>query len=304
MKRNRFGRTGYEISMITYGGIVSTSKEFNGYTFSGDGQAESDKSVAWALEHDVNYFDVAPSYGDAMEKLGNSLVGKRDGIVLAAKTGKRDYDGAAREFEESLRLLHTDHFDVYQLHAVSSMDDVERAFAPDGAMKLMRDMKEQGVIRCAGITGHNEKACLEALARYDFDTLLFPVNWLMHMGYGFAGEIIKTAKARDMGLLGMKSQIERAFKDGDEAARARFPKSWCKPFDPQTQADLLLAAMKYSYSLGVDTLIPAGNFEHFSFAVEHADEIASIPMTEQEKKLLAEHLPQVKAYPFMHGEGF
>ena len=296
MKRNRFGRTGYEISMITYGGIVSTSKEFNGYTFSGDGQAESDKSVAWALEHDVNYFDVAPSYGDAMEKLGNSLVGKRDGIVLAAKTGKRDYDGAAREFEESLRLLHTDHFDVYQLHAVSSMDDVERAFAPDGAMKLMRDMKEQGVIRCAGITGHNEKACLEALARYDFDTLLFPVNWLMHMGYGFAGEIIKTAKARDMGLLGMKSQIERAFKDGDEAARARFPKSWCKPIRTDLEPEFGEAAMKYALSLGADTLIPPGNFMSFSFGVEHIDACADDPAPDMD--LLREKLKAFQGKEF------
>ena len=129
MKKNTLGKTGLNISAIAYGGIVSTMGGYADYTFAGDGQAASDRTVEYALNAGINYFDVAPRYGDAQEKLGNSLRGVRDQIYLACKTDKRDYDSAAREVERSLNLLNTDHFDVYQLHALGNGDDVERAFS-------------------------------------------------------------------------------------------------------------------------------------------------------------------------------
>ena len=299
MRFNNFGNTGLKISAITYGGIVSTMGEYSHYTYQGDGQAASDDYVSYALDAGINYFDVAPAYGDAQERLGNSLKGVRDRIILACKTQMRDYDSAAREAEQSLKLLHTDHFDVYQLHALRNEDDVKRAFADSGVMRLMEEFKKSGTARHLGITAHSEGAALKAMSLFDFETVLFPINWQMNMATGYGNRVLKMAREKGMGILCMKSMIERGFRKGDDELRKRWPKSWCLPFDPETQKDLLLAAMKYSVSLGIDTLIPAGDIEHFRFAVEHEDDIFGSPITEEEQRLLDEHLSLVEDCLFM-----
>ena len=244
MKLHPLGNTGIQVSTIIYGGIVSTMGDYAHYTYTGNGQEASDQSVEYALDAGINYFDVAPKYGDAQEKLGNSLRGIRDKITLACKTAKRDYDSAARDLEQSLKLLHTDHFDVYQIHALCNEDEVRQIFAPNGAMKLLEEMKRSGTALHLGITCHSEKAALMAVDLFDFETIMFPINWHMHMAVGFGDKILPKARQKGMGILGMKAMIERGFREGDDALRLRWPKSWCKPFDPYTQADLMLAAMK------------------------------------------------------------
>ena len=299
MRLNDFGKTGLKISAITYGGIVSTMGKYANYTFPGNGQEASDNYVSYALDAGINYFDVAPGYGDAQEKLGNSLDGVRDKVILACKTAFRDYDSAARDAEQSLKLLHIDHFDVYQLHALRNLDDVERAFADSGVMRLMEELKRSGTARHLGITAHSEGAALKAMELFDFETILFPINWHMHKALGYGDRVLQKAREKSMGVLCMKSMIERGFNKDDDKLRKRWPKSWCVPFDPETQKDLLLAAMKYSVSLGIDTLIPAGDIEHFRFAVEYEDEIWGAPITEEEQRLLDTHFPLVQDSLFM-----
>ena len=126
MKYHQLGKTGFKVSAVSYGGVVS-SKHFDKAVMPGDGQAMSDDFVQYALDHGVNYFDVAPGYGDAQLLLGNSLKGRRKDVYLACKTAVRDRKGAEKDLEESLRLLHTDYFDIYQLHGIASMDELERA---------------------------------------------------------------------------------------------------------------------------------------------------------------------------------
>lgn len=288
MIRRTLGRTGYDISAVVYGGIVSMN----------DGQENSDRYVAWAVEQGVNYFDVAPSYGDAQEKLGNSLIPCRKDIYLACKTGQRMRREAEEEMKRSLTMLHTDYFDVYQMHGISSMEDVDRAFGPGGVMELMREMKEKGIARKIGITAHSEDAALKCLELYDFDTVLFPFNWHMFMAHGMGKRLLKTARERGIGLLCMKSMIERAWMDEAEKQASGYPKSWCRPFDTGTQADLLTAAVKFAYSLGVDAVVPPGNFDHFSFAVKHCGEILAHPLDDMDRALLEAHLEKVKDRPF------
>jgi aryl-alcohol dehydrogenase-like predicted oxidoreductase len=283
-------KTGYTVSAVAYGGIVSQR----------DGQDNSDRYVAWAVDRGVNYFDVAPSYGDAQEKLGNSLRPYRKNVYLACKTGHRMRKEAEEEMKQSLGMLHTDYFDVYQMHGISSPEDVERAFGPGGVMELMAEMKKKGIARKLGITAHSEEAALKALDLYDFDTVLFPFNWHMHMAHGMGTRLMKTAKERGMGVLCMKSMIERAWKDGED--RSRYPKSWCKPFDAKEQTGLLTAAVKYALSLGADTIIPPGNFEHFSFGVEHIGEMVENPFSEADRQLLEAHLETVRDWPFFPGD--
>ena len=287
MQYRKFGKTGFDISAVSYGGIVSMD----------DGQAASDRYVGWAVDRGVNYFDVAPSYGDAEEKLGNSLVPYRNQVHLACKTAERMRAQAEKELATSQKLLHTDHFDVYQLHAIASMEDVEKAFGPGGVMEMVRDLKQKGIAKNVGITAHNEDAALKCLELYDFDTVLFPFNWFMNMEYGMGSRLIEKAKQRDMGVLCMKAFIERAWENEAEREASAFPKSWCKPIDVEDEP-FGVAAMKYALSLGVDTLIPPGNYASFSFAVNHIEECLRHPLSAQDRQLLEEKLKGVRGKAF------
>ena len=287
MKYRKFGRTGFDISAVSYGGIVSMD----------DGQPASDRYVAWAIERGVNYFDVAPSYGDAEEKLGNSLKPYRKDVHLACKTGERLREGAEKELNQSLRNLHTDYFDVYQLHGIASMQEVETAFGPGGVMEMVSTLKQKGVAANVGITAHNEEAALKCLELYDFDTVLFPFNWFMNMAHGMCSRLIAKAKERNMGVLCMKAFIERKWDSEDERSASVFPKSWCKPIDVEDVA-FGTAAMKYALSLGVDTLIPPGNYASFSFAVDHIDDCLANPLTDADRRFLEGKLERVRGKEF------
>lgn len=111
MQYRDLGRTGFKVSAVSYGGIVSAS-EYDGRDYGPDGQEKSDGYVAWAMEQGVNYFDVSPRYGNAQTMMGNSLIPFRKDIYLACKTENRLRAQAEPEMEESLKLLHTDYFDV------------------------------------------------------------------------------------------------------------------------------------------------------------------------------------------------
>ena len=105
---------------------------------------EADQYVGEAIDRGINYFDVAPSYGNAEQMLGPALAPYRDGVFLACKTGRRDAAGAQEELENSLRLMQTDHFDLYQLHAITSDEDVQQAFGPGGAMETFLKARDAG----------------------------------------------------------------------------------------------------------------------------------------------------------------
>lgn len=287
MKKVTLGRTGLEISPVVYGGIVSMDET----------QADSDRYVAWAVEHGINYFDVAPSYGDAQLKMGNSFAPYRKDMYLACKTQKRLREDARREFEESMKLLHTDYFDVYQLHALTTDEDIDLAFGPGGAMEMVLEMKKAGHIKNVGFSAHSEKNALKALELYDFDTLLFPFNWLMMMEKGFGSTLIEVAKKRDMGILCLKPLVERRWKSDEERQSSRFPKSWCKPIEVEDTA-FGVSAMKFVLDKGVHTIVPPGNFESFRFAVDHIDECLDQPFADADRALLSEKLDEFRGMEF------
>ncbi len=286
MQKTLLGGTGMEISQIIYGGIVSTK----------DGQQKSDEYVKYAIDHGINYFDIAPTYGDGQEKLGNSLVPYRKDIFLACKTNQRKAEDAKPLFEKSLEQLHTDHIDVNQMHELESVEQVEAAFAKDGVMSMLVDLKAQGVIRHLGITCHSQQAALRALELYDFETVLFPTNWGLAMRNQYGEALAAKIKEKNIGFLGMKSMIERAWDEGEKAT-SRFSKSWCKPISEDDA--FTIAAIRHAFSMGINAMVPPGNFESFSFAVEHADEILA-PLTEQDKTLLQEKFKTINGRYFFN----
>ena len=293
MKYTQLGKTDIRISYVSYGGVVSAGF-FDNVFYPTEGQEASDRYVSWAVEHGVNYFDVAPGYGDAQDQLGISLEPYRKEVSLACKTACRDRESAEKDLERSLKLLKTDYFDVYQLHGVASMDEVDRAFGPGGVMEMMRTLKERGIARYVSFTAHSEEAALKMLELFPFDTVLFPFNWFMNMEHGMGNRLLAVLKEKGTGILGMKAFIERRWEDGED--RGCFPKSWCKPINTDEEPEFGIAAMKYALSLGVNTLIPPGNFKSFSFAVNHIDECLDKP--DYDAALLREKLETVRGKEF------
>lgn len=282
MQYKALGKTGFNISPITFGGIIVMNETTH----------DADNYVAYAIERGINYFDVAPSYGNAEAMLGPALAPYRKQVYLACKTGKRDAKGAKQELEQSLCTLETDYFDVYQLHSMTTQDDLEQAFAADGSMGVLIRAKEQGLIRNIGITAHNEDIALEALKRYDFDTVMFPIQWALGLSRGMGDRLSDECRKSGKGLLALKSLAHRMWLDGEERI---YPKSWCKTIFKDDQ--LALAAMRYSLSKGADTLVPPGNFEQFSFMLDHIGECLDRPLTQEDLQTLKNALPEAIAHP-------
>ncbi len=285
--KRKLGKTGFEVFPVVYGGIVSSR----------DGQAASDNYVAWALDRGINYFDVAPSYGDAQEKLGISLKPFRKENYLACKTTQRSREGAEKEFEDSLRLLHTDYFDLYQLHSLTTAEDVDKAFAAGGVMEMIEKEKQRGRIRRVGFSAHSQIQALRAMSMYDFDTVMFPINWQMDMLAQWGSGVAKDAKRRGMGVIALKGLVHRKWLNEEE--RKSYPKSWVKPIDVTNEA-MGIAALKYTFRTGADVIVPPGDFRNFAFCVDHIEEIVNKPLTTKEKRLLEHEFLAVKEYPFFN----
>lgn len=282
MVKRPLGNTGFMIAPVVYGSIVSM----------GEPQDVSDEYVSWALDHGVNYFDVAPTYGDSEEKLGRSLGSRRKDVYIACKTSCRLRKDAEKEMYESLERLRTDYFDVYQLHSITTDKDVDEAFGTGGVMELMVEAKEKGLTRKVGITAHSEKAALRCLELYPFDTVLFPFNWGLNLGQGIGNALMAEAKKRNMGVISIKSMIHRRWLSVEEVERSRFPKSWCKPIDLE-RPDFRNAAIKYVFAIGVDAIVPPGDFVNFSYAVENIEKCLSEPLMEEDLALLQRELVAV-----------
>ena len=283
MKYATFGRTGMEISRVVFGGIVTTNED----------QKDADRYVAWARDRGVNYFDVAPTYGDAQLKLGEALRPYRQQSFLACKTAKRMEAEAREQLEESLRLLHTEYFDVYQFHSLTTEEDIDQVFGPGGALEAVVRAKEKGYVRFIGFSAHNEDIALKALELFNFDSVLFPVNWALDLGKGFGSRITAKAKELGKGLLGMKTLAHRQWLEGEERV---YPKSWCKTVFNDDR--LAIAALKYTLSKGVDTVVPPGNFEQFAYAVEHIEECLAHPLTAEDVAYLKGEVEKIDGKHF------
>jgi hypothetical protein len=163
-------------------------------------------------------------------------------------------------------------------------------------MNYLIQAKQTGLIRNISFTAHNEEVALKALSLYDFASVLFPMNWGLHLGKGFGGQLSETVRKKGIGFLGMKTLIHRAWLDDNEKNASRFPKSWCKPITDDEK--LGIAALKYTLYLGVNAVVPPGNFENFSFAAEHIEECLKNPLNELDIFYLKEELKKIERHYF------
>ncbi|MDA0323936.1 MAG: aldo/keto reductase [Verrucomicrobia bacterium] len=258
MNRRSLGSTGERLSVIGFGGIVVMNED----------QKTADALVAEAVERGINYFDVAPTYGDAEERLGPALAPFRDRSFLACKTAERTAAGSRAELERSLQRLRTDRVDLYQLHNVARMEDVDAVFAPGGAMQTLLEAREQGKVRYLGFSSHTEEAALALIERFPFDTILFPVNAACWTRGHFGPRVLDMAVARGMGCLALKSLAERPWRKDEERT---WSKTWYKPLDDLDKARRALA---FTLSRPVTAALCPGHKELFRLACEAYDGLA------------------------------
>ena len=266
--RRKLGRTGEMLSIIGFGGIVVKDEE----------QSVANTRVAEAFDRGINYFDVAPTYGNAEERLGPALKPYRKRCFLACKTTQRGREGAERELNASLTKLQTEHFDLYQLHALTTKEDVEKAFGPEGAMETFLKAKQDGKVRFLGFSAHSEEAALMAMEKHDFDTVLFPINFVCWYRGDFGPRIVSKAKEKQMGILALKAL---AFTRITEGVENPYKKLWYKPIEDEETSRL---ALRFTLSQGTTAAIPPGENKFFQRALDIAE--AYSPINDEELKIL------------------
>ncbi len=166
---------------------------------------EAVRVIHRALDHGVNYCDTAPAYDSSMDYYGAALGARRREIFLASKTHSRTRDGSLRLLEDSQRRLRTDHLDLWQLHDLRTMHDLDVIFSKGGAIEALVQARDESRVRFLGITGHHDPAILlEAMRRFDFDTVLVALNAADVHRLSFIETVLPEAARRDMGVIGMK----------------------------------------------------------------------------------------------------
>ncbi|OGD31003.1 MAG: oxidoreductase [Candidatus Aminicenantes bacterium RBG_19FT_COMBO_58_17] len=268
MSRRPLGQTGEKLSIIGLGGVVLADEP----------QETADELVREAIDHGINYFDVAPSYGNAEDRMGPALAPFRKDVFLACKTMKRDKQGATDELHQSLQKLRTDHFDLYQLHALSQTSEVEQALSPSGAMEIFVQAKKEGKIRFLGFSAHSAEAALLAMKQFDFDTVLFPINFVCFLKGDFGPQVVALAKEKKMGILALKALARQPWPD--ETQRKDWPKCWYQPIlDPEEAA----FSFRFTLSQPITAAVPPGDKRLFRKALELAHRFEPLGSEDEER---------------------
>ena len=273
--RRTLGRTGEKLSIIGFGGIVVMNEETD----------EANNIVAEAVDRGVNYFDVAPSYGNAQERLGPALAPYRKDCFLACKTEGRKKEDSRVQLEESLRLLKTDHVDLYQFHGLTKMAELDMVLGPGGAMETMEAAKKEGKIRYIGFSVHSVETALAALDRYPFDTVLFPVNWVLFSQANFGPQILKRAQDKGTGILALKGMAKTTWAEGQKQNHPQ-PKCWYQPAAYPQEASL---GLRWTLGHPITAAIPPGDEKYFRLAMDVAQSYKPLEPHEEQALLAGAH---------------
>jgi len=228
LPRRVLGRTGEKISVVGFPGLALSHYDQDVCTV----------GLHKAFDQGMNYFDVAPAYGrdgDCEIKMGVGLQGvDRSRIFLACKTKRRDREGARQELERSLKRLKTDHFDLYQMHAIFTPEEVKQALGPGGAIETFLKAREEGKVRHFGFSAHTTKGALAALNGFKFDTVMFPISFVDYYRMGFGKPVMELAAKQGVAVLAIKALSKGAWPKGAERMR----QWWYRTTETQEEVDL------------------------------------------------------------------
>jgi aryl-alcohol dehydrogenase-like predicted oxidoreductase len=201
MPTRNLGKTGYKVGIFSLGGQAALEKPNNFDT--------AVPIIERALDLGVNYIDTSSIYGGpdrwSEQYVGRVMQHRRNEAFIATKTKERTREASLRMIEKSLKLLNTDHVDLWQLHDVGLPQDVEAIFAKGGAMEALIEMHDQKVVRFLGVTGHyRPESLIDAVNRYPFDTILMALNAADTHIHSFTDQLLPLVVEKQMGIIGMK----------------------------------------------------------------------------------------------------
>ena len=270
MEQRRLGRTGHLSTVVAFGtaGIGRVD------------QTTADLAIQMILDHGVNHIDVAPSYGEAEVRLQPWITRLRDKrIFFGCKTKQRTRDAAEAELHRSLARLGTDRLDLYQLHAVGKLHELEECTAKGGALEALVKARKQGIVRWLGITGHTHDAPrthLEALNRFDFDTVMFPLNFVLWADSRYREDVtalLEICRRRDVGVHIIKTVAKAPWGD-----RPKTHATWYEPFTDQAIID---EAVAFVLSQPVTTLTSVGDVTVLPKVLSAAERFRSLSADRQ-----------------------
>lgn len=272
MEKRRLGRTGQLSTVVALGtaGIGRVDQE------------TADRATQLALDRGVNHFDVAPSYGEAEVRLRPWIPRIRKTIFLGCKTKMRSREAAWAEMHRSLERLGTDRFDLYQLHAVCKPHELDECTAKGGALEALLQAREQGITRWLGITGHSHDAPrthLEALRRFDFDTVMLPLNFVLWADPAYRQDIealFAVCQAKNVGVHIIKTLAKDPWGE-----RPRTHTTW---YEPITDPAVIDRAVAFNLTQSVTTLCSTGDVTILPQFLSAADRFR--PLTEKEQDAL------------------
>lgn len=265
METRRLGRTGHESSIAILGGAA----------FAQSNEDETAQGFAHAIASGVNHLDIAPQYGDAERLVGPNIPAVRDRLFVACKTLRKNVDGVKAQAQESLQKLHCESFDLYQAHAVTSLEVLDERM---GALTEIVRMRDEGLTRFAGITGHDltvPATFVEALRRFDLDTVMFPVNARLWADVDYrrdAEALLALCTERDIGVMAIKAGAARPWGDTEKWAT-----SW---YEPRRDIE---NGVRFTLSVpGVHAFCTPGDVAVTRQAIEAADRFT--PMSDDEQR--------------------
>ncbi len=272
-----FGRTGHLSSRVILGAAA----------FGEVSQAETDQALELALAAGVNHVDVAASYGQAEDRLGDWIHRHGRPFFLATKTGERTAEKASQEIQRSLERLQIDQVDLIQLHNLVEPDEWETALGPGGALEAAVKAREQGLVRFIGVTGHGVTAAsmhLRALQAFDFDSVLLPYSYMMAQNASYRDafmQLLSVCQARNVAMQTIKSIVQRPW--GQDAQNYA---TWYKPLEDQKDIDL---AVHFVFGQPGIFLNSAGDVYLLPKVLEAASRFQSAP-TEADMQSLRQQL--------------
>ena len=248
--KSQFGRTEHASSRIIFGA----------YALSKATQVEANDVLSLLLKYDINHIDTAPMYGKAEERIGSWMEKHRDDFFIATKTRSRQYKGAWKDLQESLKRLRVDSIDLWQMHGLTNPVGWEKAMGQEGTLKAFVEARDQGLVRFLGVTGHGSKVPkvhLQSLERFDFDSVLLPYNYLQMQNPKYAtnfSELVKLCQERNVAVQTIKSVARRPWEGRLRNYHTYF-------YEPLEIQDAIDKAVHWSFDLADSFLITAGDMK-------------------------------------------
>ena len=269
MEKRKLGKTEH----------FSTVAIFGGAAFWDITQSVADTVMEQVIEAGVNHIDVAPQYGMAEERLGPWLKRERERFFLGCKTMERGAEDAWREMQTSFKRLQVEQLDLYQIHAITSKEDLEAVFARGGVIETMIKAKNEGLTRYLGITGHGmqtPRLFLQAIERFDVDTVMFPLNYAL-MGQDAYCEdalaLIEVCKKKNIGRMIIKSVARGPWNDK--------PKTHTTWYEPYKSPEYIQEAVNFVLSQDVTGLCMAGDVTVIPMILQACENFSVMPEEEQ-----------------------